>query len=331
LTTQPNREPPPWAKGQQLPAPRTPTRRQFPALDRSLADAGLAEAPTTQLPRPGDLTGDPVATSVSPNSQLSLTGDLALIPLIDIVALLARQQQSGLLEVVVPRATATATTSPVAGLTIWIAWHGGRIEQCLASGLPSLRLGRFVTEAAPLSYSQIDELMLPPSGKAGADELLGQRLCRAGLLRPDELRQILTRQSTELLYEALRQAHGRFSFDHQAALPAHVTQAGLGGALGLDAEALLLEGYRRIRDYHLLAKDAHDGAVYVSTAPISEPVGRLGLSHAELVVLGLCNGRFGQAEIARESALPELEVTRTIQRLLSLRLVRRRLPALLAS
>ena len=45
----------------------------------------------------------------------------------------------------------------------------------------------------------------------------------------------------------------------------------------------------------------------------------------------LCNGRNSVGEIAKQSRLALLDVSRTLGRLLSLRLCRRRLPVVLAS
>jgi len=305
---------------------------------------------TVLLPLPKPAEGAAAPDAHGSKEAAALSGDLSVVPLIDVIALLARQRQSGVLRV------------ESGALTVTLYWRNGRIDLAVAAGLagtgsaspqiqelPDLRLGRFLRESTVLSHAQIDELARRPSraraSEAGSEaaehldaqscELLGLRLCQEGLLRLDELRQALSRQTAELLYTALRWQHGRFIFDHRAALPRHATEAELGGALELDAEALLLEGHRRIHDYHLLTKDAEDGAVYVSTAlhavSGAEALEKLGLSEPELLVLGLCNGRLSLAEIAKESRLPVLEVARTVQRLLALKLCRRRLPALLAS
>jgi CheY-like chemotaxis protein len=281
-------------------------------------------------------------------ASAGLCGDVAVVPLIDVVNMLARQRQSGMLHVL---SEAGARKSQVS-----MAFRGGRIDLCTSVGLAAegkdLRIGNFVLEAAALSHAQIDEIEERRQAKAkdgdGAPpddaDLLGMRLCQEGLLSLDELRQALSRQTAEILYAALRLCTGKFYFDHGATPPRHATSPELGGGLELDTAALVLEGYRRIRDYHLLDKDAEEQAVYVSTIPRSvlseeqapslhsaaSAIKHLGLSDTEVIVLGLCNGRLSQGEIAKESQLPLLQVGRTIQRLSSLGLCRRRLPALLA-
>lgn len=319
---------------------RPRTRPQFAALSSDLpAVPAISDAPTKNsapVKMSAEAEGEngetvPLTrTMLLPRTESlsTLSGDLAVVPLIDVIALLSRQRQRGVLQV------------SDGELAVTIYWRGGKIDQCTGSGLPQgegdLRIGRFILEAAALSHAQIDEIEVRRQARPNPSaELLGVRLCQEGLLQKDELRQALTRQSAELLYLALCRKSGRFSFDHRATLPNATTQAELGGALELDAEALLLEGYRRIHDYHVVEKDADEGAVYVSTAGALQHTGdpgrQLGLSDSEVVVLGLCNGRLSLAEIARDSRLPLLEVARTVQRLEALHLCRRRLPALLAS
>ena len=104
----------------------------------------------------------------------------------------------------------------------------------------------------------------------------------------------------------------------------------LGGALQLDPAQILLEGQRRLDDWRRFEQDVAEGAIYVSQAAAPSELLRFGLSQAELSVLALCNGRSSVADLARESRLPLAEVSRTLSRLLALRLLRRRLPALLA-
>lgn len=327
------------------PRPRPRTRPQFAALSGELpAVPAIAEtadeaakttiSPLTILGEPEGENGEtvPLVRTMLPRGAAQpagdLSGDLSVVPLIDVIALLSRQRQRGILQI------------SDGDLSVSIYWRGGKIDQCTGSGLPEgegdLRIGRFILEAAALSHAQIDEIEDRRQARPNpGGELLGVRLCQEGLLQIDELRQALSRQSAELLYLALCRKRGRFSFDHRATLPHAATKAELGGGLELDAEALLLEGYRRIHDYHVVDKDAEEGAVYVSTAGAlqhsGDPGRQLGLSDSEVVVLGLCNGRLSLAEIARDSRLPLLEVARTVQRLEALHLCRRRLPALLAS
>jgi hypothetical protein len=154
---------------------------------------------------------------------------------------------------------------------------------------------------------------------------------QAGLLKIDDLRQALARQSAELMIESLRMPRGRFRFVRTMDLPPAAIDAELGGGLQLDIEVLLLESARRQDAWHQVDRDAAEGAVYVSQVKSADEVRQLGLAPAEAAVLVLCTGRTGLADIARESRLPLAEVQKALQRLQSLGLCRRRLPGVLAS
>lgn len=257
-----------------------------------------------------------------------LSGDLSVMPLLEVIDLLAQKRHSGIL---------TVTAS---GRQVVVYFLDGLIAQATAQGLPSLRLGRFLLELdGPLRQPEIDAVAaqlqarsgpLAASGESSPDSLLGLRLLRAGLLRREDLWQALSRQTCELICEALRMPSGRFVFARTRQLPPSVLSDELGGALQLDPTHVLLEGQRRMDDWNRFEQDVSEGAIYVSHGSATSELLRFGLSQSELTVLGLCNGRASVADIARESRLPLTEVSRTLSRLLALRLLRRRLPALLA-
>lgn len=286
------------------------------------AAASPAAASATAPPEPA---GDQAALA-GQFDQAALAGRLDVVSLLDVIALLSRQQQTGVLTVVAPSRRADITL------------RDGRIELCTASGFTGLRFGRFALELTGLRPSQLDDLAADPAepertptGEDLPSALLGLRLCRAGLLTRAELNQALARQTAELIYEALRLQGGRFTFVRTRELPRAAVDPELGGGLGLDAEAVLLEGYRRAADWLQIDRDAADGAFYVAAALSENDLIRLGLNSKELTILSLCNGRLSTGDVARESRLPLLEVVRTLQRLEALRLARRRLPAVLAS
>lgn len=298
-------------------------------------------------PRPSTPARPPTSglgLSPSAGDREALAGGLAAVPIIDVLSMLARQCQTGILRVV------SAASAGAVGRQFELVLKGGQLEQAVALGLPSLRLGRFVLELETLRQPELDAVDAArgkrsrPFGEEDEDEadvatgipmdteeLLGGRLVAAGLLSRDELRQALHRQTVELLYEALRLPSGRFTFTRTRELPRWAVEPDSGAALGLDVEALLLEGARRADAWYQLDLDTTEGAVYVSTLGPEQELRQLGLSQAECAVLLLCNGRNSVGEIAKQSRLALLDVSRTLGRLLSLRLCRRRLPAVLAS
>ena len=342
-------------------SPRAPVRPREAAAAASEAAAGDATMPLVEfnLRADGAASGEHSAQtssgeattalprlvasgglSPSESSRESLTGSLAAVALIDVLGMLARQCQTGVL-----RVTAASSQAP-SGRRFELVLRRGQLEQVVAIGLPSQRLGRFVLELETLRQPELDAVAAARGKRSRADleiftgetgvpidtaMLLGGRLVAAGLLSRDELRQALQRQSVELLYEALRLPSGRFVFARTHELPRWAIEPELGAGLGLDIEALLLEGARRADEWYQLDLDTAEAAVYVSTLGSQQDVRQLGLSASESAVLVLCNGRHSVGEIAKQSRLALLDVARTLGRLQSLRLCRRRLPAVLAS
>ena len=289
----------------------------------SAALMGGASLPSSRSPSP---------PAVARSSAVALSGDLALIPLIDVVSLLSGVRKTGVLSVL--GGASGEAPEAASGLRIELYFRGGRLDGAQGHGLPTLRIGRFLLALTGLRGRDLDDAEAD-RGRSGGDEdsrLLGQRLLRAGLLRGEELNQALSQQCAELLYEALSLSCGRFVFTDCRAedLPRRMREPVLGGALSLDTEALLLEGYRRLRERLQVGRDIEEGAVYLSLVSGSGPLSRLGLSDVESAVLLLCDGRLSLSEIARESRLALPTVSRALTRLQSLRLCRRRIPALLA-
>jgi len=270
-----------------------------------------------------------------------LSGELSALTMMEVLDLLVRRQLSGVLIVSLPPKT----------LRIYL--QKGWIAQATGDGFPGLRLGRFLMDLdPPLRAPEIeavaatpidgtarheDPTLAPPTEmvwpiEPAPEALLGQRLVRAGLLKKQDLCAALAEQSTELILEGMSMVSGRFSFAQTDDLPDTVLRAELGGALLLDPAELLLRAQKRNEDWRNFEKDLAEGAVYVSDVPpsVSKDLTQLGLSHTEQRVLALCTGRLSVADLARETCLPLGDVSRTLSRLVALRVVRRRLPALLA-
>ncbi len=305
-------------------APPGPGRSEIAQASAALLAAATPPSPSSQL--------GPAPMASGRSGAVALSGDLALIPLIDVVSLLAQVRKTGVLSV---SAGSGADALPTgSGIRIELFFRAGRVDGAYSYGLPTLRLGRFLLALTALRGRDLDEAEGDRARQSGDEDsrLLGQRLLRSGLLRDGELRQALSQQCAELLYEALSMSCGRFVFTDSCVedLPRRVREPALGGGLSLDSEALLLEGYRRLRERLQLGRDLEEGAVYLSTVSGSGPLSRLGLSEVESAVLLLCNGRLSVGDIARESQLSPTVVGRALSRLQSLRLCRRRLPALLA-
>jgi CheY-like chemotaxis protein len=231
-----------------------------------------------------------------------LRGELRVIPLAEILRMLAEQELSGVL----------AVSRLEERVEVYL--RRGKVEQAMGQGLgEELRLGRFLLDRGLLEPARFEAFL--QARFAGG--LLGQQLVAAGHLDEDALRAALTRQSSELIFETLRWRTGRFSFRAGLELP----PAALEANLGLAAEALIEEGGRRADEWHLIER-LIDSALLVFAREETAEHGRR-LSREEQLVLDQIDGRRRVADLIRASRLGSFEVCRALYRLVSLKLVRR--------
>ncbi|MBK9030622.1 MAG: response regulator [Myxococcales bacterium] len=237
----------------------------------------------------------------------SLRGDLRVIPLAEIVQLLDHQEQSGVLTVMRN------------GARIDVYFRRGRIDQALGTGLADdLLLGRYIVDGELMPRGDFDAFL---ASRAGAAKLIGEQLVRLGHLSVADRRTALARQTSELLYEALRWRYGTFAFVAGSDAPAPVVEA----ALELDVEALLMEGFRRVDEWHLIERAIDDfELVFLRNEDAVAQMGRGRLTREELAVLEQVNGKNTVKDIVRKSRMGSFEVSKMLYRLLSIKLVRRR-------
>lgn len=237
----------------------------------------------------------------------SLTGDLRVIPLAEILQLLDHQEQSGVLSVGRNQAR------------VDIYFRRGRIDQALGTGLPEdLLLGRYIVDGEMMPRGDFDAFL---ASRQGSARLIGEQLVRLGHLSAADRKAALARQTCELVYEALRWRYGNFRFVAGHEAPASVVEAGL----ELDVEALLMEGFRRVDEWHLIERAIDDfELVFLRNEDAVAQMGRGRLTREELQVLELVNGKNSVKDIIRKSRMGSFEVSKMLYRLLSIKLVRRR-------
>ena len=237
-----------------------------------------------------------------------LRGDLRVVPLAEVLQLLDVQEQSGVL------------TVERSGARVDMFFRRGRVDQAIAIGVPDeFLLGRFVIDAELMPRADFEAFL--ESRTQTQAKLIGQQLVKLGYLAEPDLKSCLTRQSSELIYEILRWRHGRFRFAAGLELPPSVIDA----ALGLDVEAVLMEGYRRVDEWHLIERaiDNFD-VVFLRNEDSVAQMGRGRLTREELAVLELVNGKNTVKDLIRKSRMGSFEVSKMLYRLLSIKLVRRR-------
>jgi DNA-binding response OmpR family regulator len=285
------------------------------AEDKAAADAAVISRVATAALDDATLTRilGAIDLRLLGDSAPGLRGDLRVVPLAEVLQLLDVQEQSGVL------------TVERTGARVDIYFRRGRVDQAMATGVPEeFLLGRFVLDAGAMQRADFEAFLESRTSQprlTGQPKLIGQQLVKLGYLAEGDLETCLVRQSSELIYEILRWRHGRFRFAAGAELPPSVIDA----ALGLDVEAVLMEGYRRVDEWHLIERaiDNFD-IVFLRNEDSVAQMGRGRLTRDELAVLELVNGKNTVKEIIRKSRMGSFEVSKMLYRLLSIKLVRRR-------
>lgn len=237
----------------------------------------------------------------------SLRGDLRVIPITEVLQLLDAQQQSGILQIT--RAEAK----------IEVYFREGRVDMALASNISNeYLLGRFMIENELISHEDLAGFL---ESRQPGSQLLGTQLVKLGYISESELKLALTQQSRELIYEVLRWSFGSFQFLRTRDLPVVAVDA----TLGLEVEGILMEGYRRVDEWHLIEREINNfEMVFLRNEDAVAQMGRGRLTREELTVLELVNGKNTVKELIRESRMGSYEVSKMLYRLLSIKLIRKR-------
>jgi CheY-like chemotaxis protein len=237
----------------------------------------------------------------------SLEGDLRVVPIADVLHLLDSQSQSGTL--VVARGAGEVKAY----------FRRGNLQLALAEGVDDeFLLGRFLVETDVITSDDLDAFL---ESREPGNQLIGAELVSLGLVTETGLRAALARQTRELVYEMLRWSFGSFRFVRSRELPAPAAEA----ALELDVPEILMEGFRRVDEWHLIERELDDfESVFLRNEDAVAQMGRTRLTREELTVLELVNGKNTVKEIIRASRIGSFEVSKMLYRLLSIKLIRRR-------
>lgn len=249
-----------------------------------------------------------------------LEGDLAAVPLAEVLALLDQQVQTGILSI------------KREGVRVLICFRRGKVDFAGAEGLgEEYGLGRYLVEVGALPREELAALAaaphgngpLPAVGGTGSDDrrFFGEQLGRLRPIAASDIREALRRQTCERIYEALRWRSGRFAFMGTSDLGPLAEKAQLDLAVG----GILLAGFRRVDEWHLIERTIEDfDAVLLPREAAPGELERARLTREELMVLELVDGHHTVRDIQRQSRMSAFEVSRMLSRLLSSRLIRRR-------
>ena len=241
----------------------------------------------------------------------ALQGNLRAIPLAEVLGLLAAQRQWGILSV---------TRSDGAGVDV--CFKAGRIDLALAHGIgEEFLLGRYLVEVSTMSRQDLDLFLEGRQPQSRTGKPIGQQLVKMNYVNDGEVKEALVRQTQERIFELLRWPSGKFTFTTTRELPPLALDAGL----ALDMDGILMEGVRRVDEWHLIEREIDDfDAVFLRNEEAVQNVGRARLTREELAVLELVNGKNTVKDIVRQSRMASFDVSKMLFRLLSIKVIRRR-------
>ncbi len=263
--------------------------------------ASDTDGPTTrELPTLGE---------VSLGERDGLVGRLEHVSLADVLQLLHAQQQTGTIEI---RGDDVAIAIGLAKGAIDLAV--GR-----ALGGSALRLGRYLVEdnlidPEDLALALGAQRAARGHGRArdGASAWIGTLLVKRGVVSPEQLRRALTRQTTDLVVEALRAPRGTFRFVRLVA-----REEAAEARLGLSLPGLLLDGLRRIDEWRLLEERVRSFDMVLEADPRGlRSLGEERLTLDERSILHALDGKRTLREVASACRMPPFDVARIAHQLL---------------
>ncbi len=172
----------------------------------------IGKYPRQAAPEPGEETFDgreplPTLRQEAPSvdamasageSGPALQGNLRVVPLAEVLGLLATQRQWGILSV---------TRADGAGVDV--CFKRGRIELALAHGVgEEFLLGRYLVEASTMSRQDLDLFLEGRQPQSRTGKPIGQQLVKMNYVNDGELKEALVRQTQERIYELLRWPSG---------------------------------------------------------------------------------------------------------------------------
>jgi CheY-like chemotaxis protein len=268
------------------------------AIDAALTDAALSELARVFVS---------AAPEMAHADGVLLRVDLGAVAIADVLQLLQIQRATGVLNIARDDSSVEAF------------FRDGRLDFVAARNLrEEFLLGRFIVETGAISHQDLDLFL---RSRAGTRKLLGAQLVKLGYITPENLALALRQQSCEVLYEVLRWRSGRALFRQTTERPENAAEA----RLDIGVEQLLMEGFRRVDAWAAIETVIHSfDIVFARNEEAIVTFGIDALEPSELIVLDLVNGQRSVRDILRESRMGSFEACQLLYRLLSARLVRKR-------
>ncbi len=230
-----------------------------------------------------------------------LSGDLALVPIAEVLQLLQMQRQTGVMRVV----------GGSRQLCVYV--REGAIDFAQnKSDKTDFQLGRYFVQAG-LSRAEVDDAVL---GARSKRRRLGDELVDRKTVTDAERRAALEKQTSEMIYDMVLWQNGRFWF----AKDAHPDDAA-DARLGLGVAGLVLEGFRRVDEWRLMEGTiVWDQAVVVDEAAYQ--LVTASITRAEKEVLDAVDGKRTINQIVSDVAISRFEALKIVYQFLSSRVIK---------
>lgn len=236
--------------------------------------------------------------------ERALEGAIEHVPLGDVFELLRHQRQTGTLEITNGRDAVT------------VCFSQGAIDLALErSSRPEFRIGRYAVEEGLVDEDELERVL---ASRSGPRHLLGTYLVKIGYLRNEDLTRLLVRQTSELVYEALRWRRGRYQFSRLAARP----EAAL-ARLAIPVSTVLMEGLRRVDEWRLVEEQLRSfDEIFRPDHDAIARIDRARLSREERTVLDAVDGKRSVREVAAQTRMGSFDVGKIVYQLVTARLIR---------
>ena len=238
-----------------------------------------------------------------------LAGDISVVSIAEVLQLLDLQRQSGALSMFTKHSE----------VTLYI--QKGRVDFASSRGMRGeFLIGRYLVDIGAVTREELSNVL---DHRSGNKRLLGELLIQLGMVTDDQVKRALTRQTSELLYEAVRWSSGRFAFTVGAENPA-ATKA----ALAMETGALVMEGFRRVDEWRLIEGSFDFDEVLFKDIVAIERLGEeANLTRQERHVLEAIDGERTIREIVDAMNISSFELCKILYQFLNSRLVRRKAAA----
>jgi len=234
-----------------------------------------------------------------------MSGDIAAIPLAEVLQMLQLQRQTGVLRISNARSAVTIWMRQ--GLVDFVQSKGGAEE---------FRLGRYFVEKGIVERDELDDIV---AHSVRGGKLLGDALLDTGKAQKEDLEKALAKQSSELIYDVLRWPYGRFTFTREPFRPEADA-----AKLGLPVSGLVLEGFRRVDEWRLMEGTINFDQVIFIDQNVYDSLDKEKLTRAEKLVIDAVDGKRTVNEVIKESSVSSFDAIKSLYQFLQSRVIRPR-------